>query len=75
MVGTQAGHIGERVREIRRIRALTQAELAERASTTAETVGKIELGYREPRPTTTRALAAALEVAVEDLTGGVATRR
>lgn len=72
VVMTKAGHIGERVREIRRIRALTQAELAEQASTTKETVGKIELGYRQPRPTTIRALAAALDVEVEHLTGGVA---
>lgn len=67
--------IGERLREIRRIRALTQAELGAKAGYSAETISKIESGYREPRPTTVRALAAALEIAVEDLTGGVAVRR
>lgn len=64
-------HTGERVRELRKVRALTQAELADKANTTKETVGKIELGYRQPRPTTIRALAAALGVEVEHLTEGM----
>ena len=70
-----ARQIGERLRELRLARALTQAELGTKAGYSAETISKIESGYREPRPTTVRALADALSVEVEDLTGGVATRR
>ncbi len=54
--------IGERLRKQRTRRALTQAELAERAGVTTATVARIERDEIEPRMTTLRKLAQALEV-------------
>ena len=55
-------HIGEKLKRQRTRRALTQAELAERASVTTATVARIERDEIEPRMTTLRKLARALEV-------------
>jgi transcriptional regulator with XRE-family HTH domain len=55
-------YIGERLRRQRMRRALTQAELAERAGVTTATVARIERDEIEPRMTTLRKLAQALEV-------------
>ena len=55
-------HIGERLKRQRTRRALTQAELAERADVTTATVARIERDEIEPRMTTLRKLAQALEV-------------
>ena len=59
--------IGEKLRRQRTRRALTQAELAERAGVTTATVARIERDEIEPRMTTLRKLAAALEVDPADL--------
>ena len=63
-------HIGDRVRSVRKRRALTQAELAGAAGISTDTIVKLENGRHEPRPKTIRALANALEVGVEVLTTG-----
>jgi len=55
-------HIGERLKRQRARRALTQAELAERADVTTATVARIERDEIEPRMTTLRKLSQALEV-------------
>ena len=55
-------HIGQRLKMQRTRRALTQAELAERADVTTATVARIERDEIEPRMTTLRKLAQALEV-------------
>jgi transcriptional regulator with XRE-family HTH domain len=55
-------HIGQRLKRQRTLRALTQAELAERASVTTATVARIERDEIESRMTTLRKLAQALEV-------------
>ncbi len=55
-------HIGERLRKQRTRRALTQAELAEHSGVTTATVARIERDEIEPRMTTLRKLAHALEV-------------
>jgi transcriptional regulator with XRE-family HTH domain len=55
-------HIGERLKRQRTRRALTQAELAELAGVTTATVARIERDEIEPRMTTLRKLAEALEV-------------
>jgi len=55
-------HIGQRLKRLRTLRALTQAELADRAGVTTATVARIERDEIEPRMTTLRKLAAALEV-------------
>lgn len=56
-----------RLRLVRERRALTQQELAEKAGVHRITIARIETGVDEPRPPTTRKLAAALEVEPEDL--------
>jgi transcriptional regulator with XRE-family HTH domain len=55
-------YIGERLKRQRTRRALTQAELAKRAGVTTATVARIERDEIEPRMTTLRKLAQALEV-------------
>ncbi len=55
-------HIGQRLKRLRTLRALTQAELADRAGVTTATVARIERDEIEPRMTTLRKLAHALEV-------------
>ena len=62
-------HIGERLRKQRTRRALTQAELAERSGVATATVARIERDEIEPRMTTLRKLAHALEVDPADLVG------
>ena len=63
-------YIGERLKRQRTRRALTQAELAERAGVTTATVARIERDEIEPRMTTLRKLAQALEVDPADLVEG-----
>lgn len=56
-----------RLAEIRKRRLLTQRELAERAGMTEATINRIERGVHEPRISTVRRLAAALDVDPEEL--------
>jgi len=53
--------------ELRENRALTLRQLAQMSGVDANTINQIELGHRKPRPSTTRKLASALGVSVEDL--------
>lgn len=62
-------HIGERLKKQRTMRALTQAELAERAGVTTATVARIERDEIEPRMTTLRKLAQGLDVEPAELVG------
>jgi len=55
---------------IRRLRGLSQRELAEKAGVSPATVYELEVGKRPtPRPSTLRKLAGALEVEIADLLG------
>jgi transcriptional regulator with XRE-family HTH domain len=54
--------VGDKIRRLRDARALTQQELAARAGITAAALSRIERNNAEPRPTTRRKLAQALEV-------------
>jgi transcriptional regulator with XRE-family HTH domain len=56
-----------KLRETRLRRALTQAELADKAGTTEATVNRLENGLRDPRMSTLRKIAAALGVEPADL--------
>lgn len=56
-----------RLKVIRERKALTQEELAQRAGVSRITVARLETGVDEPRPSTTRKLAAALGVEPEAL--------
>ena len=56
-----------RLREWRKYRAFTQAQLADRAGLTQGAVAAIELGHRSPNVRSARRLADALGCAVDDL--------
>ena len=60
-------HIGDRLKRLRTLNALTQAELAEQAGLTTAAVARIERDEAEPRPSTLRKLAKALSVQPRDL--------
>ena len=58
-----------RLRQWREQRLLTQAELAQRSGVAETTINRIENGRHEPRFSTIRKLAAALDVAPAALMG------
>ena len=58
---------GERVREVRSARGLTQAQLAELAEVSRQLVGAVEAGRHLPRVDAAARLAAALSTSVEAL--------
>jgi transcriptional regulator with XRE-family HTH domain len=60
-------YVGDNVRELRTLSALTQEELADRADITATALSRIERNEAEPRPSTLRKLAAALGVEPREL--------
>lgn len=60
-----------RLREIREARAFSQRGLSKSSGVAQDTISDIERGLRKPHPSTIRKLARALEVEVEDITGGV----
>jgi transcriptional regulator with XRE-family HTH domain len=62
-------HIGERLRELRTRRYLTQRELAARAGMSPATIAKLETDVAEPRPGTILKLAEALDVHPDELSG------
>ena len=62
-------YVGERLKKQRPLKALTQAQLAERAGVTTATVARIERDEIEPRMTTLRKLAQGLEVDPAELVG------
>jgi transcriptional regulator with XRE-family HTH domain len=60
-------YVGDRLKRLRILNALTQAELAEKAGLTTAAVARIERDEAEPRPTTLRKLAEALGVQPREL--------
>jgi transcriptional regulator with XRE-family HTH domain len=63
-------YVGKNLKELRTRVALTQAELAEKAELTTAAVARIERDEAEPRMTTIRKLAAALDVKPAELVTG-----
>ena len=63
-------YVGDRLKNLRTLNALTQAELADRAGLTTAAVARIERDEVAPRPTTLRKLAKALSVQPRDLIEG-----
>lgn len=59
-----------RLKELRTGRLLTQQELAAKAGVSLNTVNRIERGQLEPRFSTVRKLASALDVNAAELVGG-----
>ena len=62
-------YIGEKLREIRTRRLLTQDELAEKASVSQSTIANIERNNAEPQFRTIRKLTKALDVDPTELLG------
>jgi transcriptional regulator with XRE-family HTH domain len=61
--------IGDRLRDLRVRRALTQGELAEKADVGTNTVARLERNESEPHMSTLRKLARALDVDPAELIG------
>lgn len=68
---TEAARIGRRIREIRMSLGLTQAELGEAVSLTADRIQKYENGARKPKPELLKKIADALGVSTLALTDPV----
>jgi ribosome-binding protein aMBF1 (putative translation factor) len=62
-------YIGENLRKARERRYLSQRALAAEAGVSADTILKLENDRWEPRPSTVRKLAAALDIDPDQLTG------
>jgi transcriptional regulator with XRE-family HTH domain len=62
-------YVGNKLKEIRTSRLLTQEELAEKAGVSAATVGNVERNNQEPHFRTIRKLAKALDVDPTELLG------
>jgi transcriptional regulator with XRE-family HTH domain len=62
-------YIGDRLKNLRIRRALTQQELADRAGVSSNAINRIELNKAEPHMSTLRKLAKALEVDPTELVG------
>ena len=63
-------YVGDNLKRLRTLNALTQVELAQRAGLTTAAVARIERDEAEPRPSTLRKLAKALNVQPRDLVEG-----
>ena len=60
-------YVGDNLKKLRVLNALTQAELAQKAGLTLAAVARIERNEAEPRMTTLRKLAEALSVEPHEL--------
>ena len=65
--------IGDRLRELRLERGLTQQELADMSYINRSYVAQIEAGRKVPRPEVRVLIAAALDVEEAELTGAADT--
>ena len=63
-------YIGERLKDLRIRRALTQEELADKAGIGKNTVNRVERNLTEPHMSTLRKLAQALRVEPHELLDG-----
>lgn len=59
-----------KLRRLRRLAALSQQELAQRAGTTQETISRLERGHHDARGSTLRRLAEVLGVEPKQLMRG-----
>ncbi len=62
-------YVGERLKDLRIRRALTQQELAEKAGLSTNALNRLELDKAEPRMSTLRKLSRALNVDPTKLLG------
>lgn len=64
---SKKSELGENIRNYRKLRFMTQAQLAERIGMSQSTVGMYETGRREPDMDQIEAIADALNVSMRDL--------
>ena len=62
-------YVGDNLKRLRTLNALTQEELASKAGLTPAAVARIERNEAEPRPSTLRKLASALDVKPAKIVG------
>lgn len=62
-------NIGENIKNIRKEKGLTQAELGEKLSVSQQMIGQYENGKNSPQMDTLKKIAMALEVNIVDLMG------
>ncbi len=63
-------YVGDNLKELRTLSALTQEELADKAGLTVTALSRIERNQAEPRPSTLRKLAEALGVSPAQIIRG-----
>ena len=63
------GEIGDRIKELRKEKGMTQKELANAMGVTASMIGQYETGIRIPKYETLERVAKALSISVETLMG------
>lgn len=65
---------GKRLQQIRKLRGLSQSQLAKAAGLPVASLQKWEIGYRNPKLDALIALAAALDVQLAELVGEASKR-
>lgn len=61
--------LGRRIRGLRRLKRVTQQQLARRINLSASQLSNIERGIKEPKPELLEKMAAALNIPREELFG------
>jgi len=59
--------LGRKIQKIRKVRGLTQEQLAEKVKVSTTFIGYVETGYRRPNLKMIYKLARALDVKVKDI--------
>ena len=63
--------VGKRIKEVRKQKAMSQDELAERADLSSQYISQIETGRKKGSLPTYNKLAKALGVSIDELTGSI----
>ncbi len=61
--------LGKRIRALRRLKRVTQQQLAQRINLSASQLSNIERGIKNPKPELLEKMAAALNIPREELFG------
>lgn len=67
--------LGERIKELRKAKGLTQAELGQLLGVSASMIGQYENGFRYPKKETLTKIAEALSIDYEDILIGVVSTK
>lgn len=63
----EKGQLAKRIRAFRKLKGMTQADLAKQLNISISIIGAIERGNREPDAKLLEAIAQALRIDVEDI--------